>query len=207
MRTAIVSDLHLGVASDEDVARDPDVRRALLEEIAGADRLVLLGDVVELRNLPVGPSLARARPFFEELGEAIGAAEVILVPGNHDHRLAEPLLDALSIDGAPLGLEHRRAADTGPAALIDGWLGTARLQVAYPGVWLRDDVYATHGHYLDAHLSLPRAECVAAAARIRSSGPIPSPATPADYERVLRPLYGFAYAVAQARSPRAARNR
>ena len=25
------------------------------------------------------------------------------------------------------------------------------VQLAYPGVWLRDDVYATHGHYLDCH--------------------------------------------------------
>jgi hypothetical protein len=187
MRTAIVSDLHLGVASDEDVARDPAVRRVLLEEIAGADRLVLLGDVVELRNLPVGPSLARARPFFEELGEAIGAAEVILVPGTHDHRLAEPLLDALSIDGAPLGLEHRHAADTGPAALIDGWLGAAGLQIAYPGIWLRDDVYATHGHYMDVHLRLPRAECVAAATMVRLSGPHPPQAPPPDNEKVQRP--------------------
>ena len=197
MRTAIVSDLHLGVAGDEDVARDSDVRRVLLEEIAGADRLVLLGDVVELRNLPVGPSLARARPFFEELGEAIGNAEVILVPGNHDHRLAEPLLDALSIDGAPLELEFRHAADTGPAALIDGWLGAAGLQIAYPGFWLRDDVYATHGHYMDMQLRLPRAECVAAATMVRLSGPLPRDATPADYEKVLRPLYGFAYGLAQ----------
>jgi hypothetical protein len=197
MRTAIVSDLHLGVASDEDVARDREVRRRLLEEVAGADRLVLLGDVVELRNLPVGPSLARARPFFEELGEAIGGAETILVPGNHDHRLAEPLLDALSIDGAPLGLEHRRAADAGPAALIDSWLGAARLQIAYPGIWLREDVYATHGHYMDVHLTLPRAECVAAATMVRLSGPLPRDATPADYEKVLRPLYGFAYGLAQ----------
>ncbi|MFL5872843.1 MAG: metallophosphoesterase [Solirubrobacterales bacterium] len=197
MRTAIISDLHLGVASDEDVARDRDVRRVLLEEISGADRLVLLGDVVELRNLPVGPSLARARPFFEELGEAVGGAEVILVPGNHDHRLAEPLLDALSIDGAPLELEHRRAADAGPAALIDGWLGGAGLQIAYPGIWLRDDVYATHGHYMDVHLTLPRAECVAAATMVRLSGPLSREATPADYEKVLRPLYGFAYGLAQ----------
>src|SRR5690349_23216903 len=104
MRTAIVSDLHLGVASDEDVLRDPAARRTLLAEIAGADRLVLLGAVIELRNLPVGPSLARSRPFFEELGEAIGDIEVVLVPGNHDHRLAEPLLDELSIAGESLGL-------------------------------------------------------------------------------------------------------
>jgi hypothetical protein len=198
VRTAIISDLHLGVASDEDVLRDPGVRRVLLEEIAGADRLVLLGDVVELRNLPVGPSLARARPFFEELGEALGEAEVTIVPGNHDHRLAEPLLDELSIAGDPtLGLEHHHAPSSGPAALLDDWLGAARLKIAYPGTWLRDDVYATHGHYMDVHLSLPRAECLAAAAMVRLAGPLPNRATPNDYERVLRPFYGFAYGLAQ----------
>lgn len=197
MRTAIVSDLHLGVASDEDVLRDPEVRRVLLEEIAGAQRLVLLGDVVELRNLPIGPSLERSRPFFEELGEALGDAEVTLVPGNHDHRLAEPLLDELSIGGHPtLGLEHHHVP-SGPATLIDEWLGAARLQIAYPGVWLRDDIYATHGHYMDAHLALPRAECLAAATMIRLSGPLPNRATPNDYEKVLRPIYGFAYGLAQ----------
>ena len=95
------------------------------------------------------------------------------------------------------------APSPGPTGQIDAWLGPARLQVAYPGLGLRDDVYATHGHYLDAHLSLPRAECVAAAARMRTSGPLPNPATPADYERVLRPLYSFSYAVAQARPARA----
>lgn len=207
MRTAIISDLHLGVASDEDVLRDPAVRRVLFEEIAGADRLVLLGDVVELRNLPVGPSLARARPFFEELGAALGEAEVILVPGNHDHRLAEPLLDELSIGGEPtLGLEHHHAPSPGPSALIDEWLGAARLQIVYPGVWLREDVYATHGHYMDVHLSLPRAECVVAAALVRVSGPLPNRATPNDYERVLRPLYGFAYGLAQVMPVKRRRN-
>src|SRR3954454_18541635 len=99
MRTAIISDLHLGVASDEDVLRDAAVRRVLFEEIAGADRLVLLGDVVELRNLPLGPSLERARPFFKDLGEARGDVEVPLPRGTPAARLAEPLLDQLSIGG------------------------------------------------------------------------------------------------------------
>jgi hypothetical protein len=207
VRTAIISDLHLGVASDEDVLRDPGVRRVLFEEIAGADHLVLLGDVVELRNLPLGPSLERSRPFFEELGEVLGEAEVTLVPGNHDARLAEPLLDELSIAGDPaLGLEHHHAPSPGPAAMIDAWLGRARLKIAYPGVWLRDDVYATHGHYMDTHLTLPRAECVAAATMIRLSKPVPARATPADYERVLRPLYGFAYGLAQVLPVRRRRN-
>jgi hypothetical protein len=196
VRTAIISDLHLGVASDEDVLRDPTVRRLLLDELAGADRVVLLGDAIELRNLPLGPSLERARPFFEELGEAIGDTEVILIPGNHDHRLAEPLLDELSIASKPLVLEHHHAP-SGPATEVDEWLGPARLQLAYPGIWLRDDVYATHGHYMDAHLMLPRAECIAAALMARLSRPLPDRTNPIDYERILRPLYGFAYGLAQ----------
>jgi Calcineurin-like phosphoesterase superfamily domain len=202
MRTAIISDLHLGAASGEDVLRDPAVRRVLLEEIAAADRVVLLGDVVELRDLALGVVLDSARPFFEELGEALGDREVTIVPGNHDHRLAEPLLDRLSLAGASkLGLEqHDEAPGDGAGAVIDNWLGAASLRIAYPGLWLRDDVYATHGHYMDAHLSLPRAECLAVATLIRLSGPLPSPAAPADYERVLRPIYGFSFGVAQARA-------
>lgn len=200
MRTAIVSDLHLGGANGEDVLREPAVRRALLAEIGGADRVVLLGDVVELRDLPLGVALAAARPFFEELGEALGGREVVLVAGNHDHRFAEPLLDQLSLSGAPrLGLEHFYDPSPGPTAEIATWLGDARLGLAYPGIWLREDVYATHGHYMDPHLSLPRAECLAAAVTMRFSGPIPDPAEPGDYERVLRPIYGLGWGVAQAR--------
>jgi hypothetical protein len=207
VRTAIISDLHLGVASDEDVLRDAEARRVLFEEIAAADRLVLLGDVVELRNLPLGPSLERSRPFFEELGEALGDTEVILIPGNHDARLAEPLLDQLSISGEEaLGLQHHYAPSPGPLAMIDGWLGPARLQPVYPGVWIRDDVYATHGHYIDVHLSLPRAECLAAATVMRFLGEPPQRAAPTDYERVLRPLYGFAYGLAQVLPVRRRRN-
>jgi hypothetical protein len=203
MRTAIISDLHLGIASDEDVLRDPAVRRILFEEITGADRLVLLGDAIELRTLPLGESLARARPFFEELGAALADTEVILVPGNHDHRLAEPLLDELSVAGGELALEQLHSPAPGPTAMLDEWLGPARLRIAYPGVWLRDDVYATHGHYMDAHLRLPRAECVATATMIRLSRPVPLNAGPRDYERIVRPIYGFAYGVAQAlRVPR-----
>jgi UDP-2,3-diacylglucosamine pyrophosphatase LpxH len=202
MRTAIVSDLHLGAAGGEDVLRDPAARRVLLEEIGGADRVVLLGDVVELRDLALGVALDSARPFFEELGEVVGDREVTIVPGNHDHRLAEPLLDRLSLAGASqLGLEqHDDTPGDGAGATIDAWLGPASLRIAYPGLWLRDDVYATHGHYMDAHLSLPRAECLAVATLIRLSGPLPNPAAPADYERVLRPIYGFSFGVAQARA-------
>ena len=207
MHTAIVSDLHLGSAFGQDVLRKAEIRQALLDEIAAADRVVLLGDVVELRERPLGVALAAAKPFFEDLGETMGdRAQVILVPGNHDHRLAEPLLDELSLSGRrALGLEQRGDPSPGPVALIDRWLGGPDLELAYPGLWLRDDVYATHGHYMDCHLSLPRAECLAAAAVMRASGPLPDPASPEDYERVLRPLYGFAFGLAQSRASGVAR--
>ncbi|MGE5408867.1 MAG: metallophosphoesterase [Syntrophothermus sp.] len=204
MRTAIISDLHLGLLSGGDLLRDRGIRELLLEEIGGADRVVLLGDVVELREVAVGTALAAARPFFEDLGAALGEREVTLVPGNHDHHLALALLDDLSLDGAaPLGVAESREPSPGPTAVLDRWLGPARLRIAYPGLWIRDGVYATHGHYMDAHLNLPRAECVAVATLSRLSRPVPDPAAPDDYERVVRPIYGFAYAAAQARrSPR-----
>ncbi|HEX3609245.1 MAG TPA: metallophosphoesterase [Solirubrobacterales bacterium] len=198
MRTAIVSDLHLGSASGEDLGRDPAIRRLLLDEIRSAERLVLLGDVLELRELPLAQVLEIVRPFFEELGEAMAGRRVVLVPGNHDHRLAEPLLEEVALGGGGLGLEHRALPAGEPATRIAAWLGDAELGIAYPGVWLRDDVYATHGHYMDCHMSLPRMECVAAAAIMRAAGRPPDPATPADYERILRPLYGLFFGLAEA---------
>ena len=89
----------------------------------------------------------------------------MLVPGNHDHRLAEPLLDRLR---ARVGARARpRAARRRPptprlAPRSTAGSGAASSRIAYPGIWLRDDVYATHGHYMDCHLTLPRAECVGA---------------------------------------------
>lgn len=205
MRTAIVSDLHLGSAHGEDVARDPAVRGALLEEIGDADRLVLLGDALELRELPLARVLDTVGPFFEELGEAMAGKPVVLVPGNHDHRLAEPLLEQAALAREPLGLERIEEPRGEAAIQIASWLGEAELHIAYPGIWLRDDVYAIHGHYMDCHWTLPRLECVAAAASMRTFGALPERATAADYERVLRPVYGFSFGLAQGGTRRNAR--
>jgi hypothetical protein len=198
VRTAIVSDLHLGGFVGEDLLRDPGIRKALLAEIGSADRVVLLGDVLELRELPLASVLEIARPFFEELGAAMGGGEVLLVPGNHDHRLAEPLLEGLALSAEPaLGLEHRQRPAMEATVRIDAWLGATEFCVAYPGVWLRHDVYVTHGHYMDCHISMPRLECIAAAAVMRVGKGPPDPAGPGDYERVLRPVYGLAFGLAQ----------
>ena len=67
----------------------------------------------------------------------------------------------------------------------------------YPGVWLRDDVYATHGNYLDAHTEMPTIERLSAGVMGRFVGAVPDPATPDDYEARLAPIYAWIHAGAQ----------
>ncbi len=57
MRTLIASDLHLGAGTDSDLLRDERFRQPLLEAVAGADRVILLGDVIELRDRPLAEAL------------------------------------------------------------------------------------------------------------------------------------------------------
>src|ERR1700759_2727721 len=108
MRTLVLSDLHLGGASRSDLLRRAELRAPLLELAAGADRVVLLGDVLELRHGPPREALAAARPFFEELGRTLAGKELVLVAGNHDHALIEPWLASRAElpEPAPLGLEQ-----------------------------------------------------------------------------------------------------
>jgi hypothetical protein len=201
VRTLVVSDLHLGAHRRTDALRRPGPLAALQEAVAGADRLVLLGDALELRHGPVREALAVAEPVFAALGEALGPKEVVLVPGNHDHGLVAPWLERRVEDGTagPLALEQRVGPDASRATeRLAAALGPARLDVAYPGVALRDDVYATHGHYLDRLITIPTFERVAAGAMGRIVGPLPSPrAEPDDFEHALAPLYAWMGVVAR----------
>jgi hypothetical protein len=205
VRTAIVSDIHLGKAAGQDLVRRPAVRAKLLEAIAPADRLVLLGDVLELRESPLADAMSAARPFFEELGDAFAGKPVTIVPGNHDYQLATPLLDARAVDpGAPpLGIaETAQPPGEGPAPLhrIAAWAKPAEVELAYPGTWVRGDVYATHGHYLDWHNTIPTIEVLAigiAERIVRHAPRVRDRMTPADYEAALAPVYALAYTLAQ----------
>ena len=62
MRTAVISDLHLGLGSGADLLRRERFREPLLERLEGVDRLVLLGDVLELRDRPLAEVLEVAAP-------------------------------------------------------------------------------------------------------------------------------------------------
>ena len=174
MSTLILSDLHLGSISRSDLLRRAELREPLLEAVAEVDRVILLGDVLELRHGPAREAMDAARPFFEDLGRALGGRELILAAGNHDHALVDPWLAARGAEVEPpaLGVEQLlEPADVSPAfARIAEWASPARVRIAYPGLWVRPDVYATHGHYLDCHLTVPTLERLSVAAMSRLLG-------------------------------------
>jgi hypothetical protein len=203
VRTIVVSDLHLGAASGVDLMRRPELREPLLERLRDAGRLVILGDGMELREAPQREVVGIAAPFFSDIGRALGPdGEVVLLAGNHDHGLVAGWIDGrLSYEPSGfLGLERRiEPRDAGPlATTLAEHAAPARVEVAYPGVWLRDDVYAIHGHYSDLHTTVPTFERLAAGVMARWVVSLPEEgATADDYEAALWPLYAWMHALTQ----------
>jgi predicted phosphodiesterase len=202
MRTLIVSDLHLGSVSGADLLRRPQLRAALIEALVDVDRLVLLGDVLELRHGPLREAMSAARPVFEELGEALAGRELIVTAGNHDHALVEPWLSRRGEEHEPPPLELEQLLEprqVSPAfERIAGWASPARMLVAYPGCWLRPDVYACHGHYLDCHLTVPTLERLSVGVMSRVLGRPPGTfAGVGDYESIGAPVFAWRDAVAR----------
>jgi UDP-2,3-diacylglucosamine pyrophosphatase LpxH len=198
--TAIISDLHLGTVSGCDITRRPEVRERLLEALAPADRVVLLGDALDLRERPTAEVLKLARPLLEGLGQVTEDKQLMVVPGNHDHELVAPALEAARLDGAKaLPTEGSFDLTHSPLAVrVAALMPRTEVGLAYPGIRLREDVYATHGHYLDLHLTVPRMECLLASAIARFTGVRGAGAPPVDaYEAALSPIYAFAHSVVQ----------
>jgi hypothetical protein len=151
MRTLVISDLHLGMRHQRDVLRRRAPLDTLLDALADVDRLVLLGDVVELSDHNPEDALAVAAPVLRALGRRLGPnREVILVPGNHDRRFVAPWIQAM---GARLSVDSSVPLNATPElAAVSAWLAPAQVSARYPGVWLADRVWATHGHYLNRDL-------------------------------------------------------
>jgi len=203
VRTLVVSDLHLGAGHGGDLAARPDLRAPLLAALEAVDRLVLLGDALELREAPRRVAARVAAPVFADLGRALGPqGEILVLAGNHDHGLVGGWIDGRleTEDAGSLPLEQRIEPEAaGPlAAALATAARPARLTLAYPGAWLREDVLALHGHYLDLHTTVPTFERLAAGAMARFIvGPPEERATPDDYEAALAPLYAWIGALAQ----------
>jgi hypothetical protein len=203
VRTLVISDLHLGKAGGSDLLRRADLRAPLIEALEGVDRLVILGDGLELREAAHRDAATIAAPLFAAIGRALGPdGELLVLAGNHDHGLAAGWIDTrLATEPAGfLGLEQRYSpARSGPLAeRLAEAARPARMELAYPGVWLRDDIYALHGHYSDLHTTVPTFERLFSGAMARFVVALPDEgATPDDYEAVVSPLYAWMHALTQ----------
>ena len=164
--TVLISDLHLGATSGHDVLRRPAMRERLLEAIerVDAERIVLLGDIVELRDGPLGESLLEAREFFRAVGAAFAGKDVVLVPGNHDHRLLGSWLERAGEGDEPVALDEL-IADPHPAVDDDRRLARRR----------RGSRSATPGSGSATTSSLPTATTSTATSRCRRSSGSRSP--------------------------------
>lgn len=147
MRTLVVSDLHLGAHVQQSVLGRREPLERLLAEVDVVDRLVLLGDVVEMLERRPERAMEVAASTLRLFGDRLGPArEVVLVPGNHDVAL---VADWVRSRGSALAVDARIPLDATPAlAAVSGWLAPAQVRVHYPGVWLSERVWATHGHYI-----------------------------------------------------------
>jgi UDP-2,3-diacylglucosamine pyrophosphatase LpxH len=183
VRTLVISDLHLGARLQRDVLRRREALDPLLAALDDVERLVLLGDIVELAEGRPHRAMEVAEPVLRAIGGRLGGErEVIVVPGNHDRAFVRPWLRT---HGIPAEVDATIPLDATPGlARLTSWLAPAGVRVHYPGVWLSDRVWATHGHYLDRHL-LPEAAYGIARGLL---GRLPRDgATPADYERAGGP--------------------
>jgi hypothetical protein len=203
-RTLLVSDLHLGTRGGGDLLGRAGVLDALLAGLEGVDRLVLLGDTLELRAGRSLSVLEGARPLLERLGDRLGGRHVVLVPGNHDHALVGGWLERRE---APLGLEQRCAPSEASfaAASVAAMLAPAAVEIAYPGIWIDDGVYAMHGHHLDVHMTVPTIErlAISVSGRLGLAGGRrwDDVRNVDDYEALIRPVYAWIDAAAQSGRP------
>jgi UDP-2,3-diacylglucosamine pyrophosphatase LpxH len=180
-----VSDLHLGGRLRHDVLTRPEALKRLLDGLDSVQRLVLLGDVVELLEGRPQHALDVAGPVLRAIGGRLGSeGQVVIVPGNHDAALVRPWIRAQSSE---LAVDTSIPFDATPVlARVVSSLAPARVCVRYPGVWLSDRVWATHGHYLDRHL-LP--ESSFGIARGLLGRPPRDGASPIDYELAGEPSF------------------
>jgi UDP-2,3-diacylglucosamine pyrophosphatase LpxH len=186
VKTLVVSDFHLGARLGHDVLRHPEPQRRLLEALDGIDRLVLLGDVVELMEGRSRRAMVIAEPLLRTIGERLGPERsVLLIPGNHDAPLVRQWVRTRGRELEPTTVVPLDATET--LARVTRWLAPAQVSVSYPGAWLSDRVWATHGHYLDRHLFPVSGYGIARG--LLSRRPL-RPATPFDYELSRRPSAG-----------------
>lgn len=155
----VISDTHFG--DGEDIMSRAEEVDGLVETMAergAGQRLVLLGDILDLWKSTLHDCIRAGEYFFRRISLLEGMREIVLVPGNHDHEILmyhyrRQVADALREgDLSPPPFEPvKRYADP----FLKGLLhpdSEASMRVEYP-YHLFDSggkkVVLAHGHHLD----------------------------------------------------------
>ncbi len=203
--TAVISDLHLGALNDADMLRRPGALERLIAALEGADRVVLLGDTLELRERPVAALLELVRPLFEA-ARPDARRQARDARAGQPRPPAGPALARPGAAGGPAARVRERVArspsarPTARPGVLASWLPRSEVTLAYPGLRLEDGTYATHGHYLDLYLTVPRVESIAASVVARLGGRTADCTSADDFEAVVAPIYGFHAGMAEGAS-------
>ena len=176
-------------------------RALLLGGLSTCDRLVLLGDVIELRQGPVREALAAAEPVLRRDRCGAGPGE----RGRDRPRQPRPSPGRRVAGTAARATPSRRRSGSSRRSTGSRGRRSRRSRVArrrrgcaraYPGVWLRDDVYAIHGHYVDRHTTVPMFERLGAGvmARLVARRGRLGQRAPRTTRRSLAPIYAWIHA-------------
>ncbi|MCW2953908.1 MAG: hypothetical protein JWQ48_3078 [Conexibacter sp.] len=201
MRTLVISDLHLGAWTGDDLLAYDWARELLRPELERADELVLLGDMLDLLFSTMEHAFERADGLMGLLAETLAGKRVVWLAGNHDHHILVRRLAAL--------VELRIATGKPDAELLDELserfyfeafmrrrLPDTELVISYPTHRV-GEVLLSHGHYLDGEVrgSLPNRLLQGGFWRI-AGGRTPNP-TIEDYEASMVPLTELLFVEAQ----------
>lgn len=126
------------------------------------DRIVNLGDLLDFPSfsrfvrepaftLTVQPTLDRAHDFLAQQREIVPGAEIVLIEGNHDRRLANEIISNAK---AAFGIRQAGTPEGWPVLSVQHLLRLDDLGVEYvdgypAGIyWIADNVAAIHGERL-----------------------------------------------------------
>lgn len=86
-RVAVISDFHLGDPASTVDSGTCEALRSAIEALGQLDELILLGDVFDFWQAPLGEAIERGRDLVSSLFMLQNVKRIVYVPGNHDHHV------------------------------------------------------------------------------------------------------------------------
>ncbi|HPZ07290.1 MAG TPA: metallophosphoesterase [Candidatus Eremiobacteraeota bacterium] len=162
-----ISDIHLGekdcLFNDSKILGE--FKKHITEEAkhGSVDELLILGDMFDLSLASYKDVYAKAREFFQSIGEIENLKAIVFIPGNHDHHIWTLLIEEEQITGiiregkipSPelkrVDLEYGEKESIFLQGLLKGCM-VNKFLVAYPNIFREIGgklYFFHHGHLLD----------------------------------------------------------